>query len=86
MTGTFQDEARMGEALSTADDGQSPLYTEEEFGGGARWGHVQSLPGLALWAVHCDNRDAGPCGLRPDSPETGEGAVRVEGDWGPGAG
>ena len=58
------------------------MYTEEEFGGGAGWGHVQSLPGLALWAVHCDNRDAGPCGLHPDSPETGKGAVHVEGTGG----
>lgn len=27
------------------------------------------------WAAQGDNRDAGPCGLRPDSPETGEGAL-----------
>lgn len=30
MTGTFQDEARMGEALSTADDGQRVLCTQRK--------------------------------------------------------
>lgn len=66
---------RTREALSIANNGQRVLGTEEEFGGGAGWGHVQNLPGLALWAVQGDNHDAGPCGLRPDSPETGEGAL-----------
>ena len=65
----------MGEALSIAADGQRVLGTGAEFGRGAGWGQVQSLPGLALWAAQGDNRDAGPCGLCPDSPETGEGAL-----------
>lgn len=73
--------------VGSADSGRRVPSVQRKSGGRVRWGHVQSLSGLAVWEVQGDMRvtdvtcDEGPHGLSPDGPSYGW-AVCVEEGWG----
>lgn len=63
--------------VGSADSGRRVPSVQRKSGGRVRWGHVQSLSGLAVWEVQGDMRvtdvtyDEGPHGLSPDGPSYG---------------